>query len=129
MKMKMWKVVLLFSLLWGFSGCMKDDSFEISIVIPAGSTQEYAYSDEMICASKENVLISMVDIIGDTEVILMEVQTKKESMPSYLTRGMDASICTEKGHWYKVGIHRQNPSDKEMVIRLKVKHVKEVGIE
>lgn len=43
-------MVLLLSILWvlGFVGCQKQDTFDIKIRVPAGSTEEFVYSHEEI---------------------------------------------------------------------------------
>ena len=76
----------------------RQTSFDISITVPAGSQEDFVYSDEIICP------------IGDTTVVLQPVKVKEKTAyePTYLTHGMPVKIDVEKGAWFKVGISMQN---------------------
>lgn len=118
-------------MLTAFGGCSKDDSFEISICIPAGSTEMFVYADEEICPSKDKIVVTAVEGISDTEILLKPVKSNLDLgyKPAYLTNGMSTELFVEKGGWYQIGINKQNFSDKELIVKLKIEHVSEVRIE
>ena len=125
--------VLIFVMLAAFclTGCKKDEIFEISIRIPAGSTEMFVFADEEICSSKDKIVITAIDGISDTEILLEPVKSNLDVgyKPTYLTMGMSTELFVEKGGWYRIGINKQNISDKELIVKLKIENVSEVRIE
>ncbi|MBQ8664082.1 MAG: hypothetical protein IJ471_09535, partial [Eubacterium sp.] len=94
--------------------CGKKDTYEIEILIPAGSTEEFVYSDEEICPTGNKITISAGAGIADTEVILKPVNETLETgyVAEYLTQGMPVELDAVKGEWFKIGVAMQNDSDK-----------------
>ena len=88
----------------------RQTKFDISITVPAGSQEDFVYSDEIICPIGDTITISAGENLGDTEVVLLPVKVKEKTAyePTYLTHGMPVKIDVEKGAWFKVGISMQN---------------------
>ena len=88
----------------------RQTTFDISITVPAGSQEDFVYSDEIICPIGDTITISAGENLGDTEVVLLPVKVKEKTAyePTYLTHGMPVKIDVEKGAWFKVGISMQN---------------------
>ncbi len=97
-----------------FAGCGKKERYEIEIFVPAGSTEQFVYSDKEICPIGNKIIIMAGAGLGDTEVILKPVEVKEENAyePTYLTHGMPVTMDVEKGGWFKIGVSVQNPSDR-----------------
>lgn len=120
----------------GLVGCEKNDTYEIRITVPAGSTEEivyqedFAYSDEEISPIGNTITISSGEGLGDTEVVLKPIEVKEENAyePTYLTPSMPVKMDVEKGAWFKIGVNMQNPTDTDIVVYVEVKGV-EVRIE
>lgn len=114
----------------------KQDSFEIRITIPAGTTREmiyqedFVYSDEEISPLGNKITISSGDGLGDTEVVLKPIEVTEENAyePTYLTPGMPVEMDVEKGAWFKIGISMQNPTEEDIVVYVEVDGI-EVRIE
>ena len=106
--------------------CGKENTYELKIVIPAGSMEEYVYSDMEISPTGNKITISAGEGLSDTEVILEPVEVREENAyePTYLTPGMPVKIEVEKGAWFKVGILGQNSSIKDIEETVIVKGVK-----
>ena len=125
-------IVLILALLCIFSlvGCGKKDIYKIRITVPAGSTEDFVYSDEEICPTGNKITISTGEGLDDTEVILKTVN--EMSTPGYvatpLTPEMPVGFDTDKGEWLKVGISMQNPTDTDIIVYVEVEGV-EVRIE
>lgn len=106
------------------------DSFDIKIVVPAGSQELIVYSEEDISPTKNQIIITSGDNLGDTEVVLKPIEVKQERAydePVYLTPGMPVKMDVEKGAWFKVGINMQNPTDEDIVVFVHIKNI-EVSI-
>ena len=88
----------------------RQTTFDISITVPAGSQEDFVYSDEIICPIGDTITISAGENLGDTTVVLQPVKVKEKNAyePTYLTHGMPVKIDVEKGAWFKVGISMQN---------------------
>lgn len=88
----------------------RQTSFDISITVPAGSQEDFVYSDEIICPIGDTITIWAGENLGDTTVVLQPVKVKEKTAyePTYLTHGMPVKIDVEKGAWFKVGISMQN---------------------
>lgn len=95
-------------------GCSNKEKHEIEILVPAGSTEAFVYSDEEICPTGNKITISAGAGLGDTEVVLKPVEVKQENAyePTYLTHGMPVKMDVEKGGWFKIGVSVQNDSDR-----------------
>ncbi len=118
------------------AGCAKDDTFEITITVPAGNAsaavyqEDFAYSDEEISPTGDTITITSSEGLGDTEVVLMPIEVTEENAyePTYLTPGMPVEMDVEKGAWFKVGVNVQNPTDEDKTVSVIVEGV-EVRIE
>lgn len=108
-------------------GCSnKKSEFNIKIVVPAGSTESVAYSDEEISPLKDKITISSGEGLGDTEVVLKTVQGSEETAynePIYLTSGMPVEMDVEKGAWFKLGVNIQNPTAEDITVYVAVKDI------
>ena len=112
------------------AGCSKNDTYKISIIVPAGSTEAFVYSDEEISATGNKITISSGEGLGDTEVILSPVNETVETgyVAIYLTPGMPVEFDGVKGEWFKVGVSMQNHTDTDKIVYVEVEGV-EVRVE
>uniref|UniRef100_UPI0040568C36 M56 family metallopeptidase n=1 Tax=Agathobacter sp. TaxID=2021311 RepID=UPI0040568C36 len=103
----------------------KQDSYTLRIVVPAGSQEEFVYSDEEISTIKSSIKIWSGDGLGDTEVLLSPVNETTEAgyTATYLTHGMPVEFDAEKDTWFKVGVNMQNRTDKDLIVYVKVENV------
>ena len=130
--MKKFMIALILALLCIFSlvGCGKNDTYKIRITVPAGSTEEFVYSDEEICPTGNKITISTGEGLDDTEVILKTVNEMLTPgyVATHLTPETPVEFDTDKGEWLKVGISMQNPTDTDIIVYVEVEGV-EVRIE
>ena len=103
----------------------RQTSFDISITVPAGSQEDFVYSDEIICPIGDTITISAGENLGDITVILLPVKVTEENAyePTYLTHGMPVEIDVEKGAWFKVGISMQNTGTEDIEKYVTVKGI------
>lgn len=103
----------------------KQDNFSLRIVIPAGSQQQFVYTNEEISPIGKHITITSGDGLGDTEVVLKPVQAKAEAVyePEYLTLGMPVKMRAEKGAWFKIGVNMKNDTDREKIVYINVKNI------
>ena len=103
----------------------KQDRFTLRIVVPAGSKEEFVYSDEEISTIKNSIKIWSGDGLGDTEVLLSPVNEPTETgyTATYLTHGMPVEFDAEEDTWFKVGVNMQNPTDEDIVVYVEVENV------
>ena len=115
-------ITILLSLICilSLTACGKNDTYEISFTVPAGSTDAFVYSDEEISPIGNQITISSGAGLSDTLVELEPIEAKEENAydePTYLTPGMPVKIDAEKGAWFKIGIDAgQNDSDADRVV-------------
>lgn len=123
-------LVLMLICILALAGCGKNDSYTISITVPAGSTEAFVYSDEEISATSDKITISSGEDLGDTEVLLSPVNEQVETgyVATYLTPGMPVEFDAVKGEWFKIGVSMQNNTDSDKVVYVEVEGV-EVRIE
>ena len=125
-------IVLVLALVCVFAlvGCGKNDSYKIKIIVPAGSTEEFVYSDEEISPTGGKITISTSEGLGDTLVVLKTIEVKEKTayVPTYLTPGMPVEMEAEKGAWFKIGVSMQNNTDTDKIVYVEVEGV-EVRIE
>ena len=95
-------------------GCGKKEKHEIEILVPAGSSEAFVYSDEEIRPTGNEITIWAGAGLADTEVVLKPVEIKQENAydPTYLPHGMPIKMDVEKGGWFKIGVSVQNDSDR-----------------
>ena len=103
----------------------KQDSYTLRIVVPAGSQEEFVYSDEEVSTIKNSIKIWAGDGLGDTEVLLSPVNETTETgyTATYLTHGMPVEFDAEKDTWFKVGVNIQNPTDQDLIVYVEVEGV------
>lgn len=120
---KLYLLVLI--LILTLTGCGANKSYDIKIVIPAGSQEEFIYSEEEISPQKDSIKIYAGEGLGDTEVVLKPIEVKEENAyePTYLTPGMPVEMEAEKDGWFKVGVSVQNQSDEDMTVYVTVKGI------
>lgn len=129
---KLSALVLLWMFTLAITGCGKSTgyNYDIRIVVPAGSSEEFAYSDEEISPCKNEIMILSGEGLSDTEVVLKPVEAKEENSyePAYLTPGMPVKMEVEKEAWFKVGVAVQNPTDEDIFVYVNIRDI-EVRIE
>lgn len=104
----------------------RQDTYQVKIVIPAGSTRdEITYSEEEISPFGDRIVLSAGDGLGDTEVVLfpMEWEEDRAYEPAYLTPGMPVKMEAEKGAWFRIGIRADNPTKEDRVVYVRAKGV------
>ena len=118
-------VVVLAVILLLLSGCETGEAHVVEIIIPAGSMEEFAYSDVEISPQKDKIRIHAWAGMADGEVVLkpVEVQMDMEYLPTYLTQGMPETMEVEKNGWFQVGVSVQNPGDKPITVSVKIENV------
>ena len=120
------KLLLSLSLLLvlTLTGC-KEDTFKISVIIPAGTTEGFSYSDEIIHPKKNTLKISGAEGLTAAEVILLPVKVEEENIyePFTLKHNEPVKIDVEKDGWYKVGVNIINDSDTDIVVSIEVSDV------
>ncbi len=101
------------------------DTFDIRIVIPAGSEGGFYYSEAEICPNGSRVTLSSGEGIGDTEVALYPVDSEDEGNyePAYMTPGLPVKMNAQKGAWFRVGINGSNPTNEDINVYVRVKGV------
>lgn len=99
--------------------------YQIRVMIPAGSTEPFAYSDEEICPKGSTLTIYAGEGLGDAEIVLLPMESKEEKVyaPAYITPGMPVKFEAEKGAWYKIGVNAQNPTDENRDVYVSVNNV------
>ncbi len=123
---KLIALCLAFVFILTLAGCGKNDTYKIRITVPAGSTEDFVYSDEEISPIGDKITISCGDGLGDTEVVLKTIEVKEKTAysPTYLTPGMPVEMDVEKGAWFKIGVSMQNNTDTDKVVYVEVEGVK-----
>ena len=114
MKKKYISIILTILFVLSFIGCSKNDKYEIEILVPAGSQEEFVYSEEEIMATGNQITIWSGAGLGDSEVILKPVDENVETgyVAEYLTHGMPVKLDAIRGEWFKVGVAVQNDSER-----------------
>ena len=112
-------VVLILMILFvlPLTACGKDDKHVIEIMVPAGSTEAFVYSEEEIMATGNQITIWAGAGLGDTEVFLKPVDETVETgyVAEYLIHGMPVKLDAVKGEWFKIGVAVQNDSERPRV--------------
>ena len=103
----------------------KQDRYTLRIVVPAGSQEEFAYTDEEVSTVRNSIKIWSGDGLGDTEVLLFPVNKTAETgyTATYLTHGMPVEFDAEKDTWFKVGVNMQNPTNEDIIVYVEVENV------
>ena len=107
-------LILMILFMLPLTACGKDDKHVIEIMVPAGSTEAFVYSEEEIMATGNQITIWSGAGLSDAEVILKPVDDNVETgyVAEYLTRGMPVKLDAVKGEWFKVGVAVQNDSER-----------------
>lgn len=123
-------ITILLSLICilSLTACGNNDTHEIEIIVPAGSSEAFVYSVEEISPTGNQITISSGTGLSDTLVELEPVEVTEENAydePAYLTPGMPVKMDVEKGAWFKIGVDAgHNESEVDKVVSVKVKGVK-----
>lgn len=123
-------ITILLSLIYilSLTACGSNDTHEIEIIVPAGSSEAFVYSEEEISPTGNQITISSGTGLSDTLVELEPVEVTEENAydePAYLTPGMPVKMDVEKGAWFKIGVDAgHNESEVDKVVSVKVKGVK-----
>lgn len=111
-------------------GCGKSDTYKISFTVPAGSTEEFVFSDETISATGKKITISSNQELGDAEVILLPVNETVTPgyVATYVTPGWPAEFDAVGDEWFKVGLRMRNETNTDKTVYVTVQGV-EIRIE
>ena len=114
---KLMALLVTFFCLLALPGCgTKGEKYTIEIMIPAGSTEAFVYSEDAIRPTGKKIIISSGAGLGDTEVILKPVDETEETgyVATYLARGMPVEFDTAdvEDEWFRIGVSVQNDSDR-----------------
>ncbi len=114
-------LLLTLSLMTVFSGCGGSENVEIRIVIPAGTTEEFVYSEEEFSPDRNRIEVRTGADMPDASVLLRPAsEPQKQEEGTYLTHGMRVRLDAQKGKWYRIGVKVQNPGDTDLVFVLTV---------
>ena len=110
----------------GLAGCSAQKEYAIRVVVPAGSQDEFVYSDEEISPRKNRLEIKSIDMSEDAKFALKPIDETQEN--SYectnFPNGEPMLIDGEKGAWYRIGVAMKNPTDEDIVVVFHVVNVK-----
>lgn len=114
-------ILLAMTIMIAITGC-DEKEYAVSIIIPAGSTEQFVYSDEEISLKQDKLKISAGDGLGDTEVVLKMTEGQEENAYelAYLTPGTSVEMAVRKGAWFRIGISVQNASDTDKQVSVLV---------
>jgi len=103
----------------------KQDCYTLRIVVPAGSQEEFVYTDEEVSTVRNSIKIWSGDGLGDTEVLLFPVNKTAETgyTATYLTHGMPVEFDAEKDTWFKIGVNMQNSTNEDIIVYVEVENV------
>ena len=128
-KPALWVIIIAVIVCVGVAVCFltnpKQDSYTLRIVVPAGSQEEFVYTDEEVSAIRNSIKIWSGDGLGDTEVLLSPVNKTTETRytATYLTHGMPVEFDAEKDTWFKIGVNMQNPTNEDIIVYVEVENV------
>ena len=124
-----WVIIISVIVCVGVAVCFltnpKQDSYTLRIVVPAGSQEEFVYTDEEVSTIRNSIKIWSGDGLGDTEVLLSPVNKTTETgyTATYLTHGMPVEFDAEKNTWFKIGVNMQNPTNEDIIVYVEVENV------
>jgi beta-lactamase regulating signal transducer with metallopeptidase domain len=103
----------------------KQDRYTLRIVVPAGSQEEFVYTDEEVSTVRNSIKIWSGDGLGDTEVLLFPVNKTAETgyTATYLTHGMPVEFDAEKDTWFRIGVNMQNSTNEDIIVYVEVENV------
>ena len=124
-----WVIIIAVIVCVGVAVCFltnpKQDRYTLRIVVPAGSQEEFVYTDEEVSTVRNSIKIWSGDGLGDTEVLLFPVNKTTETgyTATYLTHGMPVEFDAEKDTWFKIGVNMQNPTNEDIIVYVEVENV------
>ena len=124
-----WVIIIAVIVCVGVAVCFltnpKQDRYTLRIVVPAGSQEEFVYTDKEVSAIRNSIKIWSGDGLGDTEVLLSPVNKTTETgyTATYLTHGMPVEFDAEKNTWFKIGVNMQNPTNEDIIVYVEVENV------
>ena len=124
-----WVIIIAVIICVGVAACFltnpKQDRYTLRIVVPAGSQEEFVYTDEEVSTIRNSIKIWSGDGLGDTEVILSPVNKTTETgyTATYLTHGMPVEFDAENDTWFKIGVNMQNPTNEDIIVYVEVENV------
>ena len=124
-----WIIIIAVIVCVGVAVCFltnpKQDRYTLRIVVPAGSQEEFVYTDEEVSTVRNSIKIWSGDGLGDTEVLLSPVNETTETgyTATYLTHGMPVEFDAEKDTWFKIGVNMQNPTNEDIIVYVEVENV------
>ena len=128
-KPALWVIIIAVIVCVGVAVCFltnpKQDSYTLRIVVPAGSQEEFVYTEEEVSTVRNSIKIWSGDGLGDTEVLLFPVNKTAETgyTATYLTHGMPVEFDAEKNTWFKIGVNMQNPTNEDIIVYVEVENV------
>ncbi len=127
--MKKIYLTIILILVIGLYGCNKNET--INITIPAGSVDEFVFSDTEILTSKNKLEILGTKDLGDSLITLKPVKVDEDISyeAKYITPGSNVKFDVKKEAWFKIGVSIQNESDEDITVSVDIKNVKELRIE
>ncbi|MBQ4050185.1 MAG: hypothetical protein IJD13_01010 [Oscillospiraceae bacterium] len=122
---KLIAVILFLVCTFGLVSCSSGEKHTVEIVIPAGSTRAFVYSDEEISPRKDYIIVSAGAGIASTQVVLAPAGTDGQNTyePVTVKQREAARISAEKGAWFKIGVGILNPSDRDITVSVEVENV------
>ena len=103
------------------------DSYDLRIVVPAGSQEQFWFAEEEISPLGSFVAVTCGDGLGDAEMVLKPVEVKTETAyePTYITPGLIVKMDAEKGGWFKIGVDMRNETTEDEIVYV---HVGKVAV-
>ena len=117
-----WVIIIAVIICVGVAACFltnpKQDRYTLRIVVPAGSQEEFVYTEEEVSTVRNSIKIWSGDGLGDTEVLLFPVNKTAETgyTATYLTHGMSVEFDAENDTWFKIGVNMQNPTNEDIIV-------------
>ena len=124
-----WVIIIAVIICVGVAACFltnpKQDRYTLRIVVPAGSQEEFVYTDEEVSTVRNSIKIWSGDGLGDTEVLLFPVNKTAETgyTATYLTHGMSVEFDAENDTWFKIGVNMQNSTNEDIIVYVEVENV------
>lgn len=124
-----WVIIIAVIICVGVAACFltnpKQDRYTLRIVVPAGSQEEFVYTEEEVSTVRNSIKIWSGDGLGDTEVLLFPVNKTVETgyTATYLTHGMSVEFDAENDTWFKIGVNMQNPTNEDIIVYVEVENV------
>ena len=124
-----WVIIIAVIICVGVAACFltnpKQDRYTLRIVVPAGSQEEFVYTEEEVSTVRNSIKIWSGYGLGYTEVLLFPVNKTAETgyTATYLTHGMSVEFDAENDTWFKIGVNMQNPTNEDIIVYVEVENV------